>query len=131
VLQPIGTVQYVSTEIALPKGEQIVRAATSKIKEAESAYAMHDDPAVFFFCRGALDALPGAKQEIFASLADRDEAKLLDELTLHTGQFLHHGRHVAGDGEEAGEFPVDHVDARFALNLTEVLVAHIAHVLAS
>ena len=131
VLEPIGTVQYVSTEIRLPTGDAALRAAVGKIRDAESAYAMHDDPAVFLYCRGAIDALPGAKQDIFVGLNDRDEAELLNELTLQVGQYLHRGRHVAADGADHGEFPVDHNDARFALNLTKLLIAHISHVLAS
>jgi hypothetical protein len=131
VLQPIGTVEYISTEIVLPSGDPLLRAAVNQIREAQNAYSMHNDPAVFLYCRGAIDALPGAKQEIFASLTDPDEAKLLDDLTLYVGQYLHRGRHVAADGEELGEFPVDHTDAAFALNLTKVLIAHISHVLNS
>jgi hypothetical protein len=131
VLQPIGTVEYISTEIVLPSGDPLLRAAVNQIREAQNAHSMHNDPAVFLHCRGAIDALPGAKQEIFASLTDRDEAKLLDDLTLYVGHYLHRGRHVAADGEEPGEFPVDHTDAAFALNLTKVLIAHISHVLGS
>jgi hypothetical protein len=40
----------------------------AKVREAKNAYAMHDDPAVFLYSRGAIDALPGAKQKIFATL---------------------------------------------------------------
>jgi hypothetical protein len=80
VLEPIGAVEYVSTEILLPTGDASLRAAVGKIREAESAYAMHDDPAVFLYCRGAIDVLPGAKQDIFAALSDPDEATLLNSL---------------------------------------------------
>jgi hypothetical protein len=131
VLQPIGTVEYISTEIVLPSGDPLLRAAVNQIREAENAYSMHNDPAVFLHCRGAIDALPGAKQDIFAGLGDRDEAKLLDSLTREAGQYLHHGRHIATDGAEQGDFPVTHQDARFALNLTKLLIAHISHVLSS
>jgi hypothetical protein len=131
VLQPIGTVEYVSTEIVLPTGDPSLRAAIGKIRDAESAYSNGDDPAVFLHCRGAIDALPGAKQDILADLKDRAEAKLLDNLTREAGQYLHHGRHVATDGAEQGDFPVTHQDARFALNLTKLLIAHISRVLAS
>lgn len=129
VLEPIGTVEYLSSEIVLPRGDPSLRAAVARLRDAESAFANHDDPSVFLHCRGALDALPGAKQEIFATLADRSEAKVLDRLTLGVGDYLHRGRHVAEEGEQDGEFPVDHDDARFALNLTKLLVAHISRVL--
>jgi hypothetical protein len=131
VLEPIGTVDYVSTEIVLPRGDDSLKAAINQLRRAESAYATHDDPAVFLYCRGAIDALPGAKQEIFAALTDRDEARLLDDLTRQAGQYLHRGRHVADDGEQDGQFPVDHHDARFALNLTKLLISHIGRVTSS
>lgn len=129
VLQPIGTVQYIAAEIVLPAGDPAVRAAAIQLGEAESAYAQNNDPSVFLHCRGAIDALPGAKQGIFAPLANRDEAQLLDELLRQLGRYLHHGRHVATEGEQQGSFPVDHHDARFALNLTKLLVAHTSRVL--
>jgi hypothetical protein len=59
---------------------------------------------VFLYCRGAIDALPGAKQDIFAALSDRDEAKLLDDLMLRAGHYLHRGRHIALEGDEHGQF---------------------------
>jgi hypothetical protein len=131
VLQPIGTVEYISTEITLPMGAPALQAAISQIKEAERAYANDNDPAVFLHCRAAIDALPGAKQDIFAGLANREEAALLDGLMLTAGKYFHHGRHVATEGDEQGFFPVDHRDARFALNLAKLLIAHASHVLAS
>jgi hypothetical protein len=132
VLEPIGTVQYISTEIVLPRDDTTLQAAVSQIRKAETAYATHDDPAVFLYCRAAIDALPGARQEIFASLSDPDEARVLNDLTRQTGQFLHRGRHIAaGDDPGGAEFPVDHHDARFALNLTKLLIAHIGRALAT
>lgn len=131
VLQPIGTMEYISTEITLPAGDSALHKALDHLHQAERAYILSDDAAVFLHCRGAIDALPGAKQRIFDGLSNQDEAKRLDALMLHAGQYLHHGRHVATDGEEQGDFPIDHSDARFALNLTKLLVAHTSHVLAS
>lgn len=131
VLEPIGTVDYISTEIVLPRGGESLKATIDQLRRAERAYAGHDDPAVFLYCRAAIDALPGAKQDIFASLGDRDEAQLLDELTRQAGRYMHRGRHVADDGEQDARFPVDHHDARFALNLTKILIAHIGRVVSS
>jgi len=130
VLQPIGTVEYISTEISLPSGDPALRAAVNQIQEAERAYASGNDPSVFLHCRAAIDALPGAKQDIFTSLSNKDEARLLDDLMRQAGQYFHHGRHLAVEGEQQGSFPVDHNDARFALNLTKLLIAHTSHVLA-
>lgn len=131
VLQPIGTVQYVSTEIKLTDADPALRAAVSQIAEAERAYSSGNDPAVFLHCRAAIDALPGAKQEIFASLSDKQEAEALNSLMLQAGRYFHLGRHVAPEGSKQGTFPVDHRDARFALNLVKLLIAHTSTVLSS
>lgn len=130
VLEPIGTVEYIAMELVMPRDDTSLKAVTSQIRKAENSYAMHDDPAVFLYCRAAIDALPGAKQEIFTSLSDPDEAQLLDDLTRQAGQFLHRGRHIVASDEQGAQFPVDHHDARFALNLTKLLVAHIGRVIA-
>lgn len=103
----------------------------SQIAEAERAYASGNDPAVFLHCRAAIDALPGAKQEVFASLSDKQEADALNNLMLQAGRYFHLGRHVATEGEGQGTFPVDHRDARFALNLVKLLIAHTSQVLSS
>jgi hypothetical protein len=131
VLQPIGTARYISTEIRLSDADPALRAAVSQIAEAERAYANGNDPAVFLHCRAAIDALPGAKQEIFASLPDKQEAEALNNLMLQAGRYFHLGRHVATEGEEQGTFPIDHRDARFALNLVKLLIAHTSQVLSS
>jgi hypothetical protein len=52
VLEPIGTVDYIATEIVLPREDDSLKAAINQVRRAESAYAMHDDPAVFLYCRG-------------------------------------------------------------------------------
>jgi hypothetical protein len=48
---------------------------------------------------------------------------------LAAGNYLHLGRHAADGGPQQGEFPVDHGDAAFALNLAKLLLAHAARVL--
>jgi hypothetical protein len=104
---------------------------SAKSRRPSGLYANDNDPAVFLHVRAAIDALPGAKQDIFASLANKDEARLLDALMLAAGNYFHHGRHVATEGAEQGFFPVNHRDARFALNLAKLLIAHTSRVLAS
>jgi hypothetical protein len=47
VLEPIGTVDYVSTEIVLPRGDDSLKAAINQLRRAESAYATHDNPPSF------------------------------------------------------------------------------------
>jgi len=131
VLQPIGTTEYVSTEILLPHGDASLRQCVQRLKEADRAFSLGDDPTVFARCRAALDALSGAPKSVFAGLADPDEREKLDALLRAAGQYLHRGRHVRSEGTaQAGEFPVDHADARFALNLMKLLVAHVSKVLA-
>ncbi len=39
------------------------------------------------------------------------------------GKYLHDGRHVS---EEGGQFPVDHLDAAFAHDMTRVLLSHLS-----
>jgi len=129
-LEPIGTLEYLCTEIALPRGDHPLRHAVNQLRQAERAFAEGDDPAVFSRCRGAVEAFPGAPKAIFDGLADGQERDLLDELLLRAGNYLHRGRHVARSGEREGDFPVDHADARFALNLAKLLIGHVAHVLA-
>lgn len=130
VLQPIGTTEYVSTELLLPLGDASMRQSVKQLREADRAFALGDDPTVFARCRAALDALPGAPKSIFVGLSDADEQKVLDDLVGAAGRYFHRGRHVARDGTpRAGDFPVDHGDARFALNLIKVIVAHVSKVL--
>jgi hypothetical protein len=128
-LEPIGTLDYLCTEIALPRGDHPLRQAVNQLHAAERAFAEGDDPAVFSRCRGAIDALPGAPKTIFDGLPDPHESVVLDDLLLKAGTYLHRGRHVARSGEREGDFPIDHADARFALNLAKLLIAHVAHVL--
>lgn len=125
VLEPIGTVDYVATEIALPRGDHALRAAVNHLRDADRAYREGDDPTVFSRCRAATEALPGAPKQIFDPLTDRDEAKVLDELLRAANRLFHRGRHV-GTG---GQFAVDHHDARFALGMAKLLVAQTARVL--
>jgi len=130
VLQPIGTTEYVSTELLLPLGDASMRQSVERLCEADRAFALGDDPTVFARCRAALDALPGAPKSIFVGLSDADEQKELDDLVGAAGRYFHRGRHVARGGTpRAGDFPVDHGDARFALNLIKVIVAHVSKVL--
>jgi hypothetical protein len=129
VLQPIGTTEYISTEIAIPAGDLILRPAANHLAEAERAYAQGDDPGVFARCRAATEALPDAPKAIFAGLPDPSEAETLDELLRRANDYFHRGRHVAKGGDRQGDFPVTHADARFALSLATLLVSHVAHVL--
>ena len=122
-------------EVALPQDDTALGAewgsAVDLLAAAERPYASGDDPAVFQQLRGALDALPGAKQQILAGIRDEKKRNDLDNLLKQASQFLHDGRHVASDGELAGTFPVDHLDAAFAIDLMRVLLSHLSLMLSS
>jgi hypothetical protein len=106
-----------------------LRQAANHIRAAERALREGQDPQVFLACRAAIEALPGAPKEIFANLEYARERDTLDSLALAAGNYLHLGRHAADEGPQRGEFPVDHGDAAFALNLAKLLLAHTARVL--
>lgn len=135
VLSPTRNEQYRYLEIALPRDDQALTAEWGKtvalLDEAERAYALGDDAAVFFQLRGAFDALPGAKQRILDGITDAKKHARLDSLLHQAGQFLHAGRHVSVSGEQQGEFPVDHLDAGFALDLMRVLFSHLSLMLSA
>jgi hypothetical protein len=129
VLEPIGTTEYICTEIAVPRADSDLRQAANHLMSAERALREGHDAQVFLHCRGALESLPGAPQGIFDNLESEEERKKLDALMLTAGNYLHLGRHTAKDGPREGEFAVDHADAAFALNLAKLLLAQTARVL--
>jgi hypothetical protein len=55
----------------------------------------------------------------------------MNKLTTALSAYLHSGRHVTTGGEQAGTFPVDHIDAGFALNLMQVLLSYTSRALAA
>jgi hypothetical protein len=130
VLEPIGTTEYICTEIALPRADSPLRQAANHLQAAERALREGHDPQVFLNCRGAVESLPNAPKGIFDRLESEQERKRLDGLMLAAGNYFHLGRHTAEDGPRAGEFDVDHADAAFALNLAKLVIAQTARVLA-
>lgn len=131
VLSPVSSLSYVVTEIPLPKGGAgpAFQAPLNHLREAERKYASGDDPGVFASCRAALETLPGANKQIFETLPDRDVAECMDALLKETVAYLHRGRHPHREGDRAGEFPVDHGDAQFALAMTRLLIAQASRLL--
>jgi hypothetical protein len=132
VVAPLGSIDIVFTEIAVPKGPlgDQWKAANALLAKAEQAYATGDDPAVFLHLRGAIDALPGAKKAIFDDLPE-PKRSYVNELAKALGSYLHSGRHVAELAAGEAGFPVDHIDARFAMNLTRVLLSYTSVALAA
>ncbi len=131
IREPLGTLRYLFVEIPLPTAGHPLRKAGERLRDAEQALTAGDEPGVFMHCRGAVDALPGSPKNIFDALSDPREAAALDELVKAAGAYLHRGRHVDRSGTQQGDFPVTGRDARFALNLTKVLISHVAGVIAS
>jgi hypothetical protein len=64
VLATLGQVDYLFLEVAISRGK--VDAAWTntlqRLRDAEKAYALGDDPGVFNHLRGAFDGLPGARR---------------------------------------------------------------------
>lgn len=95
VLEPIGTTEYICTEVAIPRGDHPLRQAANHIRAAERALREGQDSQVFLTCRAAIESLPGAPREIFANLEYARERETLDALVLAAGNYLHLGRHAA------------------------------------
>lgn len=133
VLEPIGTLEYVLTEIALPRGAGglAFSAPLSHLAEAERQYALGHDADVFARCKAMTETLPGWPKDIFTAISDREKAESLDSLLKEAVDYFNRGRHPAKEGAQSGQFPVDHRDARFALTLSKVLLAEIAAVLSA
>jgi hypothetical protein len=134
-LAPTRNEQYRYLEVALPRSDDPLHQewanSLSHLDEAERAYAAGDDVAVFSRLRASLDALPGAKKAILDGIADDEKRQRLDELLKRAGEFLHSGRHVSSTGSTAGTFPVDHMDAAFALDLMRVMLSHLSLMLSA
>ncbi len=125
VVSVVGTADYVFTEVAVPRGPlgDKWRSALVLLGKADKAFTLGDDASVFLHLRGVIDSLPGAKQDIFAHLPESQKV-YVNKLAKSVGEFLHSGRHVDDLGNGDVGFPVDHVDARFAINLVRVLLSY-------
>lgn len=131
ILEPIGSHEYLLTEIPLLKGGvgALLQASYRQLTEAERHFADGNDASVFFHCKGAIEALPGWPKGIFESVVDQAKARRLDELVKSAKSYYDHGRHIAQEGGQQGDFPVNHREAQFALNMAKVLLAEAAAVL--
>jgi len=130
ILEPIGSHEYLLTEIPLLKGgaDSSLRASCRQLAEAERHFAEGNDASVFFHCKGAIEALPGWPKEIFADIVDQSKATRLDDLVKSAKDYYDRGRHIAQVGSQQGDFPVNHREAGFALNMAKVLLAETAAV---
>lgn len=128
VLNEVRQADYLYLEVEIPRDSpQEWENALALLQQAEHAYTLSDDSGVFQNLRGCLDALPGAKKAILDAVTDTRKRKAIDQLLLEFGNYLHCGRHVAqADSAEAGTFPVDRVDAGFAIASTKVFLSYIS-----
>lgn len=135
VLKPTHGLDLEYLEVNLPPVESPAadgwRQALVNFHAAERSYATGDDASVFLHLRGAFDALPGAKQHIVDRVSNETKRKALDGLLAKVGAVLHSGRHVDAVGPDVGTFPVDHLDASFALDLMRVTLSHLSRILAA
>jgi hypothetical protein len=130
VLAPTQNQDYVFAEIAIPRGvaNKQWTIVLEHLTDAEKAFTIGDYPGVFSKLRGAYEALPGYPKAIFGDLPE-PRRREWDNLAKGIGDYLHFGRHVARDGDDAGRFAVTHLDAACALELAKVLLSHISRVL--
>jgi hypothetical protein len=127
VVAKLGLGGSLVSVLPLPLGVAGWQRVLEHLAEAERALTQLDPPAVFGHCRAALDAIPGAKKDIFDAMTPGPKRDAIDELTLRIGQYIHSGRHVVpgGMGQQEGQFPVSQPDAAFALNMMKLLVSHV------
>ncbi|WP_194924128.1 hypothetical protein [Catenulispora pinisilvae] len=129
VVAPLKLGGYLIASLNLPDPTEVPAwtAALDHLESARRALTTGDAPAVFGYCRAAIDALPGAKKNIFDNMAVGKKREAIDALTLSLGTYLHSGRHVEPTtGATGGDFPVDRQDAALAYNETVLLLSHIA-----
>jgi hypothetical protein len=133
VVTPLGIGSYLVTPLYLPFGVASWQTSLKHLDEAGRALTAGDPPAVFGYCRAALDALPGAKTKIFDAMPEGKKRDAINELTKQIGIYIHSGRHVEPNGgsEQTGDFPVDQRDAVFVYNMTKLLLSQIYSVLTS
>jgi hypothetical protein len=135
VLSHTKSEQYRFLEIALPRSDSTLAQEWGKtvehLQKAEHAYAIGDDAAVFSYLHGAREALPGTIQKICDDIRDPHKKKAVNELLAKVGAYLQSGRHVSPSGPDEGTFPVDHIDAAFAIDLTRTVLSHLSLILSA
>lgn len=72
---------------------------------------------------------PGRRKRSWPAFTNATKRKAVDDLLTKAGAYLHSGRHVSQAGADAGEFPVDRIDAGLALDLMRVLLSHLSLIL--
>jgi hypothetical protein len=126
VLQPVSGDTYLPVEIAIPRGPAAAAwtKAFSLVTAAEQCYANGDDAGVFSKLKAAWEAMPGAPKGIFGALPEPKRTAVNAMVDSYVSRYLNHGRHVAKVGPAAGEFPVDRIDSRYAIDSTKLLLSY-------
>ncbi|MDQ6949709.1 MAG: hypothetical protein M3256_26560 [Actinomycetota bacterium] len=131
VLQPIGDGDVLHLEVMIPRGLEARHwtKTLDRLAEAEKCYALGDDAGVFAKLKGAFEALPGSPKNIFDLVQEPRRTEVDKLVKAFVADYINHGRHVSKDGFQAGEFPVDHVDAGFALNTAKVILSYASRII--
>jgi hypothetical protein len=71
VREPLGLLRYINVEIVIPRGHgHPLQKAGELLARGDRALTEGDEPGVFLYCRGAVDALPGMPKDVFTGLED-------------------------------------------------------------
>jgi hypothetical protein len=133
VVTQFGIGGYLVTPLTLPYGLPSWKSTLDHLDQAARAITQADPPAVFGHCRAALDAVPGAKVNIFDAMPEGKKRDAINELTKRIGEYIHSGRHVVPGtaSEQADEFPVDQRDVLFVHSMTKLLISQIHGLMAA
>ena len=133
VLQPLRVNAFIHLEVEAPLSPEADTWAKTlnQLAEAKKSYDLGDDAGVFAKLKGAFEALPGAPKSIFEALPEPTRGAVDRLVKAFVAGYLNHGRHVTSIGEQAGDFPVNHIDARFALDASQVVLSYASRALTS
>jgi hypothetical protein len=89
VAVPLGLSSYLVTPINLPSPAVVSswKASPEHLENAARALTLGDPPAVFGYCRAAIDALPGNKTQIFDAMPEGKKRDAINSLTKQIGQY--------------------------------------------
>lgn len=76
-------------------------------------------------------SLPNAPKGIFDALPEAQRDAVNQLVKAFVTDYLNRGRHVEPAGDRAGDFPVNRIDARFALDATRVILSYTSRALAA
>ena len=127
VLEPIKYADFALLELPVPDipDREQWKIALQHIEEAEKQYRSGNDPGVFSRCYAVYEAIKPI-DGLLASVESEDKRNAIDSMLGDMRRFFNKGRHVEKRGAGAGEFPVDHRDAEFALCVVKSSIAYLA-----